>query len=278
MYRENTNQAGKPDTPIINADTPIKKADECLSVRLQRKQRQDVKHWKKSWQHRPIPRQVFEEISNLERGKYRAIVVATIMASLHDGWKGNNRKAKKARRRPTDRVLMTRRLLAKHFGMAEATAGRALDDLVKIGVIVVSKKAVYSKLRGNLGTEYRLPWLEPENAINDSKKRSCVCWGLLTSDAFQDLSAPVQATLILLHTMHHEKQNSVTIKPCALDSYGIHRNRLADYVSVLVRGNFLIYVAPFQYQFGWIDGDSRPDFRRIEKISMHLTDTSNAPN
>jgi hypothetical protein len=276
--KNNISEAGEPDQ-IVPRNSAVDKPAECLSVRLQRKQRQDVKNWKKTWQHRPIPRQVFSEISKLGRGKYRAIVVATIMANLHDGWKGNNRKAKKARRRPTHRVLMTRRLLAKHFGMPAATAGRALADLVKIGVIVVSKKAVYSKLQGkSRGTEYRMPWMEPDNAISDSKKKSCVCWGLLTSDAFQALSAPVQATLILLHTMHHEKQNSVTIMPCALESYGIHRNRLADYVSVLVRGNFLIYVAPFQYQLGWIDGDSRPDFRRIEKISMHLTDTSTAPN
>jgi hypothetical protein len=266
--KNNTKKAGEPNQ-IIPRNGVIDKPAECLSVRLQRKHRQDVKHWKKSWQHCPIPRQVFEEISNLGRGKYRAIVVATIMANLHDGWKGNNRKAKKARRRPTYRVLMTRRLLDKHFGMSEATASRALDDLVKIGVIVISKKSVYSKIQGkSRGTEYRLPWLEPENAINDSKKKSCVCWGLLTSDAFKALSAPVQATLILLHTLHYEKQNSVTVKPCALESYGIHRTSLPKYVSALVHGNFLIYIAPFQYQFGWIDGDSRPDFRRIEKISM----------
>ena len=157
---------------------------------------------------------------------------------------------------------MTRRILATHFGMKEATAGRAIDDLVNHGQIYISRKAVYSSKRGqSLGTCYRLPWLEKP----PTGKCLHIYWGLLVSDSFLALAVTTQAIIILLHGLHNRKQNRLTIRPCALSRYGIHRTRLPSYVDELTVAGILIYIEEYDFEFAWIDRDGNPDFTRLNK-------------
>ena len=209
---------------------------------------------------RSIPEKAYFEISQLGRAKYRGIVVSTFMALLWDGWTTR----KKTKRKPSSDVMVTRRMLAAHFDFSESTAKQALADLTKHGLITVSRKSVHSGKKGNnLGTFYRLPWMEKK----PSGKHLKIYWGLLVSDAFLALSVTPQATIILLHKIHNRKKNSITVRPCALESYGIHRTSLYDYFNELRQFGFLINVAPFEYEFGWIDTDGNPDFRRLNKNS-----------
>jgi len=258
MYRKNTQQAGQPDTPIISERQLLKKSGASLSLTLKHQRKTDAKKLRRKNSFKDIPEQVYFNLAQLGRAKYRTIVVATIMASLWDGWKSK----KKTRRRPSNDVMITRRMLATHFDMSEATAGQALNDLIKHGIITVSRKSVYSGKSGkNLGTLYRLPWMEKK----PNGKQLKIYWGLLVSDAFLALSVTLQAIIILLHTLHNRKRNRLTIRACALSKFGIHRTRLPKYVNQLVAAGFLIYTDDYDFEFGWIDRDGKPDFSRLNK-------------
>ena len=204
---------------------------------------------------RSIPEKTYFEISQLGRAKYRGIVVSTFMALLWDGWTTR----KKTKRKPSSDVMVTRRMLAAHFDFSESTAKQALADLTKHGLITVSRKSVYSGKKGNnLGTFYRLPWMEKK----PSGKHLKIYWGLLVSDAFLDLSVTPQAIIILLHAL-----NRLTIRSVALSHYGIHRTTLPDYVNELMVAGFLVYLGEYDFAFGWIDSDGKPDFDRLTKNS-----------
>jgi hypothetical protein len=200
---------------------------------------------------------------------YRAVLVSVYAAHFWDGWISN----KKTKRIPNNDVVITQRMMAKHFGMCAKTVARALLDLVQYGLIKVSQKSVFSGKQGkNLGTKYRLPWME-------SPKGKCirVYWGLLISDAFLELSVTLQAVIILLHRHHNRKKNRLTIRPCALEQFGIHRNRLPGHVQKLAHAGLLVHIENYEYEFTWIDSDGKPDFYRLKKISMHLSVLGVAP-
>jgi hypothetical protein len=113
---------------------------------------------------------------------------------------------------------------------------------------------------------------------NASGNRLKIYWGLLISEAFLGLSVTLKATIILLHRLHSRSKNKLTVQACALTQFGIHRNRLPGYLRELVSAGLLLYIENHDYEFSWIDGDGKPDFDRIKKISMHLTHTDPAPN
>ncbi len=147
-------RAGEP-IRIITQEAEVKKLGnpaaqgEVLSAFLRKERKADAKLLRRKTSFKAIPEQVYVELAKLGRAKYRAIVVATIMALLWDGWKSR----KKTKRKPSNDVMVTRRMLASHFNMSEATAGQALNDLIKHGIITVSRKSVYSGKSGkNLGT------------------------------------------------------------------------------------------------------------------------------
>ena len=253
MYREKTHQAGKPDSAIIPEASrtsifkPVQQKPDGKSMR-------NVRKW------HAIPESVFVEQANLGRAKYRAMVVVSYMALLWDGWTSR----KKTKRKPSLEVMITRRMLAAHFNMPEATGKRALHDLVKNGTIIVSRKAVYSgKNAKNLGTFYRLPFMEK----NSGGKQLKVYWGLLVSDGFLGLSVPAQAIIILLHSLHNRSRNRLTIHPNALTRYGIHRTTLPAHLNELMAAKLLLFVEDFDFEFGWFDSDGKPDFTRLNKNS-----------
>jgi hypothetical protein len=229
----------------------------ALVAHLAVKRKSDLKEIRRVNHFKAIPESHYESLNELGRAKYRAIVVATIMALLWDGWKGR----KKTKRKPSNDVMVTRRMLAS-LNMSEATAGQALSDLIKHGIITVSRKSVYSGKSGkNLGTLYRLPWMEKKS----NGKQLKIYWGLLVSDAFLALSVTLQAIIILLHTLHYRKRNRLTIRACALSKFGIHRTCLPKYVNQLVAVGFLICTDDYDFEFGWIDRDGKPDFSRLNK-------------
>ena len=229
MYNDISNQVGRPEPRIIPAGLTIKKSD-GKSMRNPRK-----------WQ--AIPEALYFQLATLGRAKYRAIVAVTYMALLWDGWTSR----KKTKRQPSNEVMITRRMLAAHFQMPEATGKRALSDLVKNGTIVVSRKSVYSgKSKKNLGAFYRLPLMEKDSGGKHLK----VYWGLLVSNAFLALSVPAQAIIILLHSLHNRKQNRLTIQPYALTRYGIHRTTLPAHIAELRNAELLIHIDDFEYSFG----------------------------
>ena len=158
--------------------------------------------------------------------------------------------------------------------MCPSTAQKAINDLVQHHKIIVAQKPVYSGKQGqNLGTLYRLPWMEKP------KVRSLnIYWGLLVSEPFLHASVTLQAIVILLHRLHSRKENRLTIRPCALEQYGIHRNRLPVYISQLMNVGLLDYLENYDYAFAWFDLDGKPEFTRLKLKSMHLTHTDPAPN
>ena len=165
--------------------------------------------------------------------------------------------------------MVTRRMLSQHFGISPDTAAKAISDLVQHDNIIVAQKAVYSGKQGkNLGAMYRLPWME-------YAKGRClkVYWGLLISEAFLELSITLQATIVLLHRLHNRSKNRLTIQPCALAQFGIHRNRLPGYLQQLLNAGLILYIENYDFEFSWIDSEGNPDFDRIKKLSMHLTHT-----
>jgi len=217
-----------------------------------------------------IPDSHYMSLMNLGRGRYRAIVVSTHMSLLWDGWPSK----KKTKRKPNNKVMLTRRMLSQHFNMSPSTAQEAINDLVQHGMVIVAQKSVYSGLKGkNLGTLYRLPWME-------KPKGKClhIYWGLLVSEPFLHASVTLQAVIILLHRLHNRKENRLTIRPCALQQYGIHRNRLPGYITQLMDVGLLEYLEDFDYAFTWFDLDNKPDFTRLKLNPMHLTHTDPAPN
>ena len=260
MYPINTHQVAEPDAAIITAYTPIQKAGAALSVTLKQQRKANARLLRGKTSFKAIPESVYFELANLGRAKYRAIVVATFMAHFWDGWKSR----KRTKRKPSSDVMMTRRLLATHFDMPEATGKRAIQDLDRIGIIIVSKKAVFSGKSGkNLGTMYRLPWME-----KPSGKRLKIYWGLLVSDAFLAQSVTLQGVIILLHTLHNRSKNRLTIRPYALSRYGIHRTMLPAYITELTEAGFLEITDEYDFAFSWIDRDGKPDFNRLKKISV----------
>jgi hypothetical protein len=241
----------------------------ALSARLAKDRKRDLKKYRNANQFRAIPISYLESLVQLGGGMYRAVVVSAYAAHLWDGWKSK----KETKRRPNNNVMLTRRMMAQHFGMCAKTVARALSDLVRYGLIDVAKKAVFSGKQGkNLGTMYRLPWME-----NPKGKRIKVYWGLLISDAFLGLSVTLQAVIILLHRHHNRTKNRLTIRPCALEQFGIHRNRLPGYIQQLLNAGLLLLIENRDYEFTWIDSDGKPDFYRLKKISMHLSVPGSAP-
>jgi len=170
--------------------------------------------------------------------------------------------------------MITRRMLSQHFNMCSSTVQEAINDLVKHGMVIVAKKSVYSGKQGkNLGTLYRLPWMEKPKG-----KYLHIYWGLLVSEPFLHASVTLQAVIILLHRLHSRKKNRLTIRPGALQQYGIHRNRLPGYIAQLKDLGLLEYVEDFDYAFTWFDLDGKPEFTRLKLKSMHPTHTDPAPN
>jgi len=243
-----------------------------LIAHLKKKRKRDLKLIRQSNHFKPIPESLYTSLLRLGRGKYRAIVVVTFMSLLWDGWK--SKRKKKTKRVPSNKVMLTRRMMAEYFSMSQSTVGQALADLVRNGIIIVAQKSVYSGKQGkNLGTMFRLPWMEKSRG-----SKLNVYWGLLTSEAFLSLSVTLQAVIILLHSLHNRGKNRLTIRPFALAKFGVHRNRLPKYITKLIAAGLLIYIEDHDYEFSWIDSDGKPDFDRINKISMHLTHTDPAPN
>jgi len=242
----------------------------ALSDHLKNIRKTDFKKIRRSNHFKSIPESHYINLMELGRRRYRAIVVSTYMSLLWDGWKSK----KKTKRVPNNKVMLTRRMLAQHFDISPATAARALNDLIISDKIIVAQKSVYSGKQGqNLGTLYRLPWME-----NSKGKQLKIYWGLLISGSFLRLSVTLQAVIILLHRLHNRRKNRLTIRPCALSQYGIHRNRLPKYITKLLDTGLLHYIENYDYEFAWINSDGQPDFDRLKKISMHLTDTDSAPN
>ena len=230
----------------------------------------NLKKMRQPHSFKAIPESHYMDLMELRRGRYRAIVVSTLMSLLWDGWK----PGKGAKRLPNNKVMITRRMLSQHFNMCPSTAQEAINDLVQHGKIIVAQQSIYSGLRGkNLGTQYRLPWME-------KPKGKClhIYWGLLVSESFLHASVTLQAVIILLHQLHSRKKNRLTIHPCALQQYGIHRNRLPGYVAQLIDLGLLEYVEDFDYAFTWFDLDNKPEFTRLKLNSMHPTHTDPAPN
>ncbi len=93
-------------------------------------------------------------------------------------------------------------------------------------------------------------------------------WGLLISDAFMGLSVTLQAVIILLHRLHNRTKNKLTIRPCALEQFGIHRNRLPGYIQQLMNAGFLHYIENNDFEFTWIDSFGKPNFYRF-KINIY---------
>jgi len=206
------------------------------------------------------------------RKKYRMIVCATWFSLLWDGWVG--RKGKSHKRSPTNNVLMTRRLMHSNFGYNPSTFQLAISDLLETGIITVVKKGFYSGGSDtNKGAFYKVDWMKKKD---ESKVR--IYWGLLISNAFLSLSIPAQATLILLHTLHNRNKNTLYIKPDSLAKFGIHRNTLPKHLDEIRFSNLLDYVDGNTYQFTWFDERGGLDFSGTIKKTVHLTQSSDAPN
>ena len=252
--------------------TPNPKAinGKVLSAHLKNIRKADLKKIRQPNSFKTIPDSHYMDLMEFGRGRYRAIVVSTYLSQLWDGWKSG----KKTKRKPSDKVMLTRRMLSRHFNMCPSTAQEAINDLVQHGKIIVAQKSIYSGLQGkNLGTLYRLPWMEKH-------KGKClhIYWGLLVSEPFLHASVTLQAVIILLHRLHSRSKNRLTIRPCALEQYGIHRNRLPGYITQLMDVGLLEYVEDFDYAFTWFDLDNKPEFTRLKLNLMHPTHTDPAPN
>lgn len=187
------------------------------------------------------------------------IAVIGAISLLWDGWTG--KKATDSKRMPTDRVMFSRRFAASMFGIPEAVAQRAINDLIDCELITVVEKGKRS-VKANRGSTYNLSWLSyRKNRPKDSRQTVQLYWGLLTSKAFKALDDTLKAVLILLHLFHSRRSNRVTIKPSSLKAYGIHRNRLLGYANDLRLAGLLDHIDGNQYRFTWInDSSGKPDF------------------
>ena len=269
-YHHNT-QAVKPDAILPRPNHTLKAIDgSALVAHLKTLKKTDFKRIRSENSFRKIPVSHYMKLCELDRRKYRAIVVSTYMSHVWDGWTGK----KKSKRVPNMEVMLTRRMMSEHFCMSESTAGQALHDLVKHQIVTVTQKPVFSGKNGkNLGTKYRLPWME-----KNTGKCADIYWGLLISKPFLMLSGTLQAALILLHTLHNRKRNRLTIRPPALASYGISRNQLPKYIEQLRQAGLLNYVENHDYEFSWLDQNGKPAFHLLKLKKMHLTHTDVAPN
>jgi hypothetical protein len=239
-----------------------------LSAHLLQLRKSDLKLARRADSFKTIPLSHYQSLMVLGRKRYVAIVVSTYMSLLWDGWKSK----RKTKRIPTNKLMVTRRMLHEHFSIGESTAGQILKALVDHKIILVAQKSVYSGKKGqNLGTLYRLPWME-----SGSGKNIHIYWGLLVSEVFIGLSVTQQAVIILLHQFHSRIKNRLTIKPYALSEYGIHRNRLCEYVNQLRQIGLLNYIEGDDYDFAWFDKDGKPNFNKLKM--MHLSHTDPAPN
>ena len=240
----------------------------ALVSHLAKLQKSDLKLARRPHSFTKIPLSHLHELSVLGRKRYSAIAVSTIMSSLWDGWTST----KKSKRVPSSKVMMTKRMLHQHFGFGESTAGQVLSDLSQHGITIITQKGVYSGRQGkNLGTLYRLPWMEKSKG-----KQVHIYWGMLISESFLALSVTLQAVIILLHQLHSRKENRLTIKPNALKEFGVHRNKLPRYVNELRSAGFLYYIEGDDYEFSWFDKDGQPSFNNLK--TMHLSHTDLAPN
>ena len=148
MKSETSNQAGGPDQIVPRngaVDKPAPINGKALVAAQVQRRKSDLRLLRSKNAWRAIPEKAYFEISQFGRAKYRGIVVATLMALLWDGWTSR----KKTKRKPSYEVMVTRRMLAAHFGFSESTAKQALADLIKYGLITVSRKSVYSGKKGN---------------------------------------------------------------------------------------------------------------------------------
>ncbi len=255
---------------LIQAAPSQKINGQALIAHLNKVSKTDFKKKRQPHSFKAIPESHYMDLMPLGRGRYRAIVVSTVMSLLWDGWPSK----KKTKRKPNNKVMLTRRMLSQHFNMCPSTVQEAINDLVQHDKIIVAQKSIFSGLQGkNLGTQYRLPWME-------KPKGKClhIYWGLLVSEPFLHAPVTLQAVIILLHRLHNRRKNRLTIRPCALVQYGIHRNRFPGYVAQLIDIGLLEYVEDFDYAFTWFDLDNKPEFTRLKLNSMHPTHTDPAPN
>jgi len=212
-----------------------------------------------------IPVSLLMEVCEQGRKKYGMVVFAAWFSSLWDGWIGKKKKGNK--RRPTNNVLMTKRMMNSNFDYNLSTVQSAISNLVEVGLITVAKKGSYAGDRGkNKGTFYKVGWMGKKG---ESQIR--IYWGLLISNAFLSLSIQAQAILILLHTLHNRKENTLYIKPGSLAKFGIHRNTLPKYLDEIRFANLLDYVDGNIYQFTWFDERGGLDFSGTIKKTVHLT-------
>ena len=92
--------------------------------------------------------------------------------------------------------MLTRRMLSQHFNMCPSTAQEAINDLVQHDKVIVAQKSIYSGLQGqNLGTLYRLPWME-------KPKGKClhIYWGLLKAAASGEAEA-IEFVKNIIHSL-----------------------------------------------------------------------------
>ena len=120
--------------------TPSQKVinGKALSANLKNIRKHDLKKIRQPNHFKPIPESHYMDLMDLGRGRYRAIVVSTLMSLLWDGWTSK----KKTRRKPNNKVMLTRRMLSQHFNMCPSTVHEAITDLVQHGKVVVAQKSI----------------------------------------------------------------------------------------------------------------------------------------
>lgn len=206
-----------------------------------------------------IPEELFFILKDLNRAKYRSIVCASWMSLFWDGWTGKKKKG--VYRRPTKKVMFTRRLMQEGFGYQASTIQNAIDDLLDIGQITIAQESVFTGDAGkNRGRCFYLKWMEK----NEGKKIH-IYWGLMISDTFRSLDITLQAILILLHSLHMRARNQVYIRPSSLEKYGVHRNRMSEYIDALRHAGLIQHIDGHRYEFTWFDDNGRPDFECLYK-------------
>jgi len=244
---------------------------ELRLLELKRRQKGGLRDCRQMHYFASIPVRLIVKICDQGRKKYGMIVCVTWFSLLWDGWVGKKKKGNK--RRPTNNVLMTKRMMNSNFNYSLSTIQLAISNLVENELITVAIKGSYSGDRGkNKGTFYKVDWMEKKD---ESKIR--IYWGLLISNAFLSLSIPAQATLILLHTLHNRNKNTLYIKPDSLAKFGIHRNTLPKHLDEIRFSNLLAYVDGNTYQFTWFDERGGLDFSGTIKKTVHPTQSSDAP-
>lgn len=240
-----------------------------LVAYLNKLSKADLKKSRRDISFKAIPEGHYLSLCKLGKCRFRAIVVSTYMSLMWDGWTSKQ----KTKRIPNNKVMITKRMLHQHFNVGQSTSGLAINDLVNNQIITVARKSVFSGRQGkNLGTSYRLPWMEKPTGT-----KLHIYWGLLVSKPFLDLSVTLKAVIILLHLLHNRKKNRLTIQPNALEKFDVHRNRMPEYVDQLRSAGLLLYIENHDYEFAWFDQDGSPDFTRLKLKMMHPSHTDPAP-